>query len=90
MSVEDDLAKWSRVISYDRRGHTGSEDSPQPGSATATTRTISPRSSRRTVWRRRTLFANSFGASIALSLTARRPELVRSVSPRAAADGACG
>jgi len=30
--VEDDLAKSFPVISYDRRGHTGSEDSREPRS----------------------------------------------------------
>jgi pimeloyl-ACP methyl ester carboxylesterase len=76
--VEDDLAKSFRVISYDRRGHTGSEDSPQPGlrrddeddlAALIEAHGLAPTH----------LVANSFGASIALSLTARRPELVRSV-----------
>jgi pimeloyl-ACP methyl ester carboxylesterase len=76
--VEDDLAKSFRVISYDRRGHTGSEDSPEPGSrrddeddlaALIEAHGLAPTH----------LAANSFGASIALSLAARRPELVRSV-----------
>jgi pimeloyl-ACP methyl ester carboxylesterase len=78
MFVEDDLAKSFRVISYDRRGHTGSEDSPQPGSrrddeddlaALIEAHGLAPTH----------LVANSFGASIALSLTARQPELVCSV-----------
>jgi pimeloyl-ACP methyl ester carboxylesterase len=30
--VEDGLARRFRVVSYDRRGHTGSEDSAEPGS----------------------------------------------------------
>jgi pimeloyl-ACP methyl ester carboxylesterase len=29
--VEDDLVESFRVVSYDRRGHTDSEDSPEPG-----------------------------------------------------------
>ena len=78
MFVEDDLANSFRVVSYDRQGHTGSEDSRQPGSrrddeddlaAIIEAHGLAPTH----------LVANSFGASIALSLTARRPELVRSV-----------
>lgn len=76
--VEDDFAKSFRITSYDRRGHTGSEDSPRPGSrrddeddlaALIEAQGLAPTH----------LVANSFGASIALSLTARRPELFRSV-----------
>jgi len=29
--IEDDLARRFRIVSYDRRGHTGSEDSAEPG-----------------------------------------------------------
>jgi pimeloyl-ACP methyl ester carboxylesterase len=29
--IEEDLARRFRVISYDRRGHTGSQDSHEPG-----------------------------------------------------------
>jgi pimeloyl-ACP methyl ester carboxylesterase len=39
--IEDDLARRFRVVSYDRRGHTGSEDSAEHGRA-ATTRMTSP------------------------------------------------
>ena len=36
--IEEDLARRFRIVRYDRRGHAGSEDSPNPGRA-ATTRT---------------------------------------------------
>lgn len=39
--IEDDLARSFHVISYDRRGHGGSEDSKSPD-RDATTRTTSP------------------------------------------------
>ena len=77
--VESDLAESFRVVSYDRRGHTGSEDSTEPGSrrddeddlaALIEHRDLAPAH----------LVANSFGGSIALGVLARRPELVRSVS----------
>lgn len=76
--VEDDLAKSFRVVSYDRRGHTDSEESPEPGTrrddeddlaALIEALGLAPAS----------LVGNSFGGSITLGLAARRPELVRSV-----------
>ena len=76
--VEDDLAKSFRVVSYDRRGHGGSEDSLMPGSrrddeddlaALIEARGLAPAH----------LVGHSFGASITLGLVARRPELARSV-----------
>ncbi len=76
--VEDDLSKAFRVVSYDRRGHTRSEDSPKPGTrrddeddlaALIEAHALAPTH----------LVANSFGASIAVGLAARRPELVRSL-----------
>jgi pimeloyl-ACP methyl ester carboxylesterase len=76
--VEDDLAKSFRVVSYDRRGHTDSEDSPEPGTrrddeddlaALIEARGLAPAN----------LVGSSFGGSITLGLAARRPELVRSV-----------
>ena len=72
--VEDDLARSFRVISYDRRGHGGSEDSPEPGSrrddeddlaALIEVLGVGPAH----------VVGNSFGASIALGLAARRPDL---------------
>jgi pimeloyl-ACP methyl ester carboxylesterase len=76
--VENDLAQSFRVVTYDRRGHTGSDDSPKPGSrrddeddlaALIEERGLAPAH----------VVANSFGGSIAFGLVVRRPELVRSV-----------
>jgi pimeloyl-ACP methyl ester carboxylesterase len=78
MLVEDDLARSFHVISYDRRGHSGSEDSAAPGTrrddeddlaALIEAKDIAPAH----------LVCSSFGTSIALGLAARRPELVRSL-----------
>jgi pimeloyl-ACP methyl ester carboxylesterase len=77
--VEEDLARRFRVVSYDRRGHTGSEDSVEPGSrrddeddlaGLIETLGLAPAN----------VVANSFGGSIALGLAARRPELFRTLS----------
>jgi pimeloyl-ACP methyl ester carboxylesterase len=76
--IEEDLARRFRVVSYDRRGHTDSEDSAEPGSRRddeddladlIATRGLAPAN----------VVANSFGASIALGLAARRPELFRTI-----------
>jgi pimeloyl-ACP methyl ester carboxylesterase len=76
--VEDGLARRFRVVSYDRRGHTGSEDSAEPGSrrddeddlaSLIETPGLAPAH----------VVANSFGASIALGLAARQPELFRTL-----------
>lgn len=76
--VEADLARRYRVVSYERRGHTGSEDSAEPGSrrddeddlaSLIETLGLAPAH----------VAANSFGASIALGLAARRPELFRTL-----------
>lgn len=76
--VEEDLAQSFRVVSYDRRGHTGSEDGSGPGSrrededdlaALIEVLELPPAH----------VAANSFGTSIALGLAARRPDLVRSL-----------
>ncbi|NEW38683.1 alpha/beta hydrolase [Nocardia cyriacigeorgica] len=76
--VEQDLARNFRVFSYDRRGHTGSSE----GSGSGTRRDdeddlaeligvleLAPAN----------VVGNSFGASIALGLAARRPELFRTL-----------
>jgi pimeloyl-ACP methyl ester carboxylesterase len=72
--IDEELAHRFRVVSYDRRGHTGSEDSAEPGSrrddeddlaGLIETLDLAPAN----------VVANSFGASIALGLVARRPEL---------------
>ncbi|HVE45210.1 MAG TPA: alpha/beta hydrolase, partial [Acidimicrobiales bacterium] len=76
--VEDDLAKSFRVVSYDRRGHTDSEEPREPGTrrddeddlaALIEALGLAPAN----------LVGNSFGGSITLGLAERRPELVRSV-----------
>jgi pimeloyl-ACP methyl ester carboxylesterase len=76
--VEDALARSFRVTSYDRRGHTGSEDGP----AGATRRDDEDDLAALVAAHGAPahLVGNSFGACIALSLAARRPDLVRSVS----------
>ena len=76
--VEEELARSFHVFSYDRRGHSGSDDGAQPGrrsedeqdlAALIETIGVGPVH----------VVANSFGASIALAAAARRPELVRSI-----------
>ena len=77
--IEDDLARRFRVVSYDRRGHTGSEDSAEPGTrrddeddlaSLIEALGMAPAN----------VVGNSFGGSIALGLAARRPELFRTLS----------
>ncbi len=76
--IEEDLARHFRVVSYDRRGHTGSEDGSEGGArrddeddlaALIETLALAPAN----------VVANSFGASIALGLAGRRPELFRTL-----------
>jgi pimeloyl-ACP methyl ester carboxylesterase len=76
--IEDDLARRFHVVAYDRRGHTGSDDGAEPGSrrddeddlaGLIETLGLAPAH----------VIANSFGASIALGLAARRPELFRTL-----------
>jgi pimeloyl-ACP methyl ester carboxylesterase len=76
--IEEDLARRFRLISYDRRGHTGSQDSPEPGARRDDeddladligSLDLAPAN----------VVGNSFGASIALGLAARRPELFRTL-----------
>ncbi|WP_165358613.1 alpha/beta fold hydrolase [Haloactinopolyspora alba] len=73
--VEQELAGSFRVITYDRRGHSGSENGPEPGlrsddeddlAELIQSLGLAPAN----------VVANSFGASIALGLAARRPELI--------------
>ncbi|HEX8053338.1 MAG TPA: alpha/beta hydrolase [Thermoleophilaceae bacterium] len=76
--IENELSRRYRVVSYDRRGHTGSDD----GYPAGTRRTdeddlaeiiealgLAPAH----------VVASSFGGSISLGLAARRPELVQTV-----------
>ena len=76
--VEEDLARRFRVVTYDRRGHTGSQDSPEPGSrrddeddlaALIGALDLAPAN----------VVGSSFGASIALGLASRQPELFRTL-----------
>lgn len=76
--IEEDLARRFRVVSYDRRGHTGSEDSAEPGTrrddeddlaGLIEVLGVAPAN----------VVGNSFGASIALGLAARRPALFRTL-----------
>ena len=78
MFVEEELAKSFRVTSYDRRGHTGSEDGSSPGTRQDDEDDLAAliEASGRG---RAHLVANSFGTSIALGLATRRPELIRSL-----------
>jgi pimeloyl-ACP methyl ester carboxylesterase len=77
-SIEEDLARQFRVVSYDRRGHGGSEDGTGAGSRSddeddlaglLTTLGLAPAN----------VVANSFGGSIVLGLAARRPELFKTI-----------
>ena len=77
--MEEDLARRFRVVTYDRRGHTDSEDSAEPGTrrddeddlaGLIETLGLAPAN----------VVGNSFGGSIALGLAARRPELFRALS----------
>jgi pimeloyl-ACP methyl ester carboxylesterase len=74
--IEDDLARSFRVISYDRRGHGGSEDSQEPGSRRDDEDDLGGLIEALDLGPARVI-GNSFGASIALGLGARRPELFR-------------
>ena len=76
--IEDDLARRFRVVTYDRRGHSGSEDSSEPGSrrddeddlaGLIETLGLAPAH----------VVANSFGSSITLGLAARQPQLFRTI-----------
>jgi pimeloyl-ACP methyl ester carboxylesterase len=77
--VVEDLARSFRVIAYDRRGHTDSEDGPGPGTRAededdlaALIESLGDGSAH--------VAAQSFGGSIALGLAARRPELFRTLA----------
>ena len=76
--IEEGLAQRFRVVSYDRRGHGGSEDGAEPGSRRddegdladlIIALDLAPAN----------VVANSFGASIALGLAARKPELFQTL-----------
>jgi pimeloyl-ACP methyl ester carboxylesterase len=76
--VEPELARRFHVVSYDRRGHTGSEDGAEPGlrrddeddlAALIEELGLAPAH----------VAANSFGAAISLGLASRRPGLFRTL-----------
>ncbi|MGH2379513.1 MAG: alpha/beta fold hydrolase [Candidatus Limnocylindria bacterium] len=78
-AATDELSRSFRVITYDRRGHTDSEDGSTPGTrrddeddlvALIETLELAPAH----------VVANSFGGAIAVGLAARQPELLRSLS----------
>ena len=77
--VEPGLAEQFRVIRYDRRGHTGSEDGAVPGTRRDDEDDLAALIEERCDGPVHVV-ANSFGGSIALGLAARRPELFRSIS----------
>jgi pimeloyl-ACP methyl ester carboxylesterase len=77
--VEEDLGRGFRVVTYDRRGHSGSADGPGPDSrrddeddlaALIETLGLGPAS----------VAGSGFGGVIALGLAARRPELFRTLT----------
>lgn len=76
--VEDDLALSFRVLSYDRRGNTDSEDGSAPGTRRDDEDDLAVLIEEQGPAPVHVV-GNSFGAVIALSLAARRPDLVRSV-----------
>lgn len=76
--IEEDLARRFRVVSYDRRGHTGSEDGAEPGTRRDDEDDLAGLMETLGVAPANTV-GNSFGASIALGLAARRPELFRTL-----------
>ncbi|HEU4656666.1 MAG TPA: alpha/beta hydrolase [Capillimicrobium sp.] len=74
--VRDELARSFRVVAYDRRGHTDSEDGAEPGTRrddeddlAALVEVLGAAPAY--------VVANSFGSSIALGMAVRAPELVR-------------
>jgi pimeloyl-ACP methyl ester carboxylesterase len=76
--IEEDLAQRFRVVTYDRRGHGSSDDSAWPDLRSddeddladlIATLGLAPAN----------VVASSFGASIALGLAARRPDLFRTL-----------
>lgn len=76
--IEDDLARAFRVISYDRRGHGASEDSEEPRSRRHDEDDLAGVMEALSLGPARVV-GSSFGASIALGLGARRPELFRAL-----------
>jgi pimeloyl-ACP methyl ester carboxylesterase len=76
--VEEELARSFHVFSYDRRGHSGSDDGVQPGSRREDEEDLAGLIEAIGLGPVH-IAANSFGTSVALGTAARRPDLVRSV-----------
>lgn len=76
--IEEDLARSFHVISYDRRGHGGSEDSSEPGSRRDDELDLGGLIESLDLGPVHAV-GNSFGASIALGLASRRAELFRTL-----------
>jgi pimeloyl-ACP methyl ester carboxylesterase len=76
--IEEDLGRRFRVVSYDRRGHTGSKDSPEPGTRRDDEDDLADLIGALDL-APANVVGSSFGASIALGLAARRPELFRTL-----------
>jgi pimeloyl-ACP methyl ester carboxylesterase len=76
--IEEDLGRRFRVVSYDRRGHTGSQDSPEPGSRRDDEDDLAELIGALDL-APANVVGNSFGASIALGLAGRQPELFRTL-----------
>ena len=76
--IEEDLGRRFRVVSYDRRGHTGSEDGPDPGTRRDDEDDLADLIGALDL-APANVVGNSFGASIALGLAARRPGLFRTL-----------
>ena len=72
------MARRFRVVSYDRRGHTGSQDSPEPGSRRDDEDDLANLIGALDLAPAHVV-GNSFGGSIALGLASRQPELFRTL-----------
>jgi pimeloyl-ACP methyl ester carboxylesterase len=77
-AVQQQLARSFRTIAYDRRGHSDSGDGPTPGTRRGDEDDLAALLEALDAAPAH-LVGNSFGASVTLSLAARRPELVTSV-----------
>ena len=77
--VEEDLAQAFHVVSYDRRGHSGSDDAPGPGTRREDEDDLAALIESLGVGPVHVV-GHSFGGSIGLGLAVRRPDLVRTVT----------
>jgi pimeloyl-ACP methyl ester carboxylesterase len=76
--IVDDLARSFHVVNYDRRGHGGSASSAEPATRIDQENDLAGLIEQLGIAPVH-LVGSSFGAAMALSLAARRPDLVRSV-----------